>query len=43
MKNVLFSGSSPAPIQSATFSYAYDVSWLVSAKSLVSACQSATK
>ena len=25
---MLFSGSRPAPIQSATLSYAYDVSWL---------------
>src|SRR6516164_9539633 len=39
-KNVLFSGSRPAPIQSATFSYAFDVRRVVSANSLVKACRS---
>ncbi len=43
MKIVLFSGSTPAPIQSAMLSMADAVIPAVLAYSLVSACQSATK
>jgi len=43
MNSVLFSGSTPAAIQSAALSRALAVISAVSAYSLVSACQSATK